>query len=119
MRKPARQQTTDDVASNVALLDTFWRRTPFHDMEITSIDRNTGRVIVSVGRYILVLIGVTRYEAKLDRMPDVWLYDEIDTTSDPRVLTVETESGKFSVAFRNLHLIRQDDYSILIPPLDG
>ena len=118
MGKPARPQITDDVASNVALLETFWRRTRFHDMEITSIERLAGRVIISVGRYIFVLIGVTRYDPKLKQMPDVWLYDTIDTTSDPHVLTVETGSGKFSVAFRNLHLIRQDDYAVLIPPLD-
>lgn len=119
MGKPARPQITDDVASNVALLETFWRRTPFHDMEITSIERLAGRVIVSVGRYILVLLGVTRYDPKLREIPTSWLYDKIDTTSDPRVLTVETESGEFSVAFRNLHLIREDDYAVLIPPLDN
>jgi len=119
MGKPARTQLTDDVSSNVALLETFWRRTPFHDMEITSIERLAGKVIISVGRYILVLLGVTRYEPKLGEIPTSWLYDTIDSTNEPRVLTVETESGKFSVAFRNLRLICDDDYAVLIPPLDN
>jgi hypothetical protein len=119
MSKPARPHIVDDVASNVALLDAFWRRSPFHDMEITSINRLSGRVVVSVGSYFLVLIGATRYEGRLDRMPDVWLYDAMETVNDGRVLTVETESGKFVVAFRNLRLIRQDDYAVLIPPLDS
>lgn len=119
MGKPRQRQVTDDVATNVALLETFWRHTPFHDMEITSTDRVAGRVIISVGHYILILIGVTRYEAKTNEMPDAWLYQAIDKTSDLRALTVETQSGGFSAVFSNLHLIRAGDYAVLIPPLDN
>ncbi len=119
MSKPARPQISDDVAANLALLEEFWRRTPFHDMEIVSIKRLSGRVIVTVGIYILILTGVTRYDPKLEEIPTSWLYDAIESANDLHVLTVETESGTFSVAFRNLRLMRDEDFAVLIPQLDN
>ena len=118
MSKPVQPQISDDVASNLALLDQFCRRTSFHDMEIVSIKRLSGRVIIVVGRYILILMGVTRYDPKLEELPTKWLYDVIDKENDSHVLKVEAEFGTFSVAFRNLRLMREDDYAVLIPQLD-
>jgi len=87
-------------------------------MEIMAIKRLSGRVIILVGGYILVFIGVTRYDPKLVELPTTWLYDVIGTENNSRVLSVETESGSFSVVFRNLRLMREDDFAVLIPQLD-
>lgn len=108
----------DDVTSNFAALEAFWKRTTFHDMAVMSIDRTSGRVIVTLEAFILVLTGVNHYDGELDELPDSWTTHRLLQSKDGATLTVELECGRFTARFQNVRLLRRNDYAVLIPPLD-
>ena len=109
----------DSLISNIAALKTLWNRQPFHDMSTESLVRVNKRVVITLDEYILVLTGVTRFTEHLEQFPASWLTDSIVPGKGSAVLHVEGEFGEFEAVFQNLRLLRRNDFTILIPAVDG
>ena len=103
--------------SNVEALQDFWRRRSFHDMVIEDVFALNRRAVIRLHEFTLIVAGVT--ELKTCPLPDVWLSQSIVTAQHAIMLDVKTEQGRLAVAGADVRLIRNNDFSILIPPVDG
>lgn len=104
------------ATQHLAALQQFWRREPFHDAPILDVSSLNRRVLIRLPEWTLVITGCSR----LDRCgtPTVWLYESIHAEPNGFELVVETEAGDLKVRGTALRLIRNNDLSIVIPPID-
>lgn len=108
----------DSLKGNLAALRTFWNRHSFHDNTAESIVRCSGRVIVTLDEYVLILTGVKKYRQSIDEFPTAWLSQILEEDGKTAKLIVSLELGGFDCEFGGLRLIRRADYAILIPAVD-
>ena len=102
--------------TNVATINTFWKRNAFHDFTIKSIRYLNRRSIFTVGDYYFILLNAQFSE--MCQTPCVWLYEKFEQDNLLWKLTVQTDSGKISASFQDLRLIKCDDMRILVPSID-
>ena len=100
------------------LLETFWRREPFHDSVVESIIATKQRLILRLSCYTLVITHVSKFTKEIEELPTVWLYERWTERDCGFTLHVDLELGTFEVTGRDLRLIRNHDLAILIPPID-
>jgi hypothetical protein len=109
----------ETMTSSIALLETFWKRHTFHDMEVESIHPVNRRVIIRLDEYTLVVTQVTKFTKKVEEFPTSWLYHRWADRGAEFALHVDLELGEFDVVGRDLRLIRNNDMAVLIPAVDA
>lgn len=115
----AKHEKSEKPPSSIGLLETFWRRYTFHDMEVEDIIPVNRRVIVRLYEYTLIVTDTSRFQKRELELPTAWLYESMKFEGGRLTLKVETDGGgEFEVAGRDIRLIRNRDWAILIPPVD-
>ena len=108
--------TKHELNSHLELLEKFWRRRPFHDMEIVQLTAVKRRVLIRLTEYTLIVLGASSFQRC--SVPTSWLYDRIETAADHFNLDVETGTEHLKVTGRGIRLIRNLDLAVLVPPID-
>jgi hypothetical protein len=102
--------------SNLEALDRYWRRSPFHDQEVREITALNRRVLIRLKEMSLVITGAT--DLKLCELPAVWLSESFAQEGGKLILDVQTDTGQIRVTGADVRLIRNNDLTVLVPPID-
>ena len=105
-----------EVASNLELLERFWRRSGFHDYEIEQVSAINRRVIIRLTHMTLIVTGATDLERC--ELPTAWFSESVSQVKKQLTLKVVTETGTLKVVGADIRLIRNNDLAVLIPPID-
>lgn len=92
-------------AENLAALDRFWRRMPFHDLVIEEVSALNRRVVIRLEKFTLIVTGAS--DLKRCDLPSVWLYESVTRTPGGFLLDVETEMGHLKVSGVDVRLIKE------------
>lgn len=89
-------------------------------MVVETVSALNRRVLIRLKDYTLVATGVTAANGLTQcELPSAWLSERLQERSGRYLLEVETEGGAFSIAGRDVRLIRNSDLAMLIPPVDA
>lgn len=111
MKHPQREIT------NLERLESYWRRSPFHDEMIQEVLGLNKRILFRLGKMTLVITAASKLERC--NTPAVWLSESIVPTGDGFTLDIETDQGRMTASGTDVRLIRNSDLAILIPPIDS
>lgn len=103
--------------TNLERLESYWRRSPFHDEAIHEVLGLNRRILFRLGKMTLVVTGASKLERCVT--PAVWLTESIIPSADGFNLDIETDQGRITASGTDVRLIRNSDLAILIPPIDS